>query len=44
MGVGKGGQGGHAPLDFHTLYLKPRKFQKLLHFLLINTGSILIPP
>ena len=38
MGVGKGGGGGGgegkamAPLNFHTLSLKPLKFQKFLHF------------
>ena len=28
MGVGKGSRGAMAPLDFHTLSLKPLKFQK----------------
>ena len=32
------------PLDFHTLSLKPRKIQKIILFLVVNTGSIRIAP
>ena len=49
MGVGKGEQDWQAralapPLDFHTLSLKPTKFQKKCPFLVFTTGSILIGP
>ena len=42
MGVGKGGQEGYAPLlDFYTLSLQ---ISKILPFLVVNIGSILIAP
>ena len=44
MGVGKGGQGSHGPpLNFHTLTLKPPKFQNS-SILEANTDSICVGP
>ena len=45
MGVGKGGQGGPmAPPGFSHTLSKSSQISKILPFLVVNTGSILIGP
>ena len=44
MGVGKWGQGGHAPPGFSHTLSKTSQISKILRFSVVNSGSIRIAP